>query len=73
MVGFKIPHVFPHSHARNFLYMRFILSSTCGCAMFEEMSFSAGQLLLILFSLILLFIIVYGAISIRAIRSMKAN
>jgi len=41
--------------------------------MFEEMSMSAGQLLLILFSLILLFIIIYGAISIRASRSMKSN
>ena len=38
--------------------------------MFEEMSIPVGHLLLILFSLILLFIIVYGALSVRAARSM---
>ena len=72
-IKFQIPRIFHHSHTRNLLYIHFILSSTCGCTMFEEMSMSAGQLLLILFSLILLFIIVYGAISLRACRNMRPN
>jgi hypothetical protein len=38
--------------------------------MFEETSISAGYLLLILFGLILLFIIVYGVLSVRAAKSM---
>jgi len=38
--------------------------------MFEEMSIPVGHLLLILFSLILLFIIIYGVLSVRAARSM---
>jgi hypothetical protein len=39
--------------------------------MLEEISFSSGEVLLMLFSLILFFIIVYGAISLRAFRNIK--
>jgi len=41
--------------------------------MFENITLNAGELLLILFTLILLFIIVYGAISIRSVKQLKAR
>ena len=37
--------------------------------MFEELSLSVGDLLFVLFSLILLFSIVYGAISVGSVRA----
>jgi len=40
--------------------------------MFEEMTISAVQLLFILFGLVLFFIIVYGALSVRASKRIKA-
>ena len=71
MVRFRMPHVFYHSHTRNFLYICFILSSPCRCTMFEEISVSTGELLLIVFTLILLFIVVYGVISVRMSRYVR--
>ena len=41
--------------------------------MFEEMALSIGELLVILFCLILLFVIVYGAIFVKTSRYQECN
>jgi hypothetical protein len=44
-----------------------------GYTMLEETALSSVDLLLVLFGLILLFIIVYGVISLRAVKHMKSR
>jgi heme/copper-type cytochrome/quinol oxidase subunit 4 len=41
--------------------------------MFEEMATSAGQLLIVIFSITLLFIVLYGALWMRAAKKAKAQ
>jgi hypothetical protein len=60
--------------AQSFVQARSVGEGEKGRAfiMFEEMTNSSVHLLLIIFGLILFFIIVYGALSVRASKQIKA-